>query len=171
MYLVLLLMAVMGLGLFITQNAKASARGVEAVMQWEQFRAEPYQDQAGHWTIGYGHKILPGESFSWITEAEAENILRNDLAIAERAIHDLVRVPISQTQFDALVSFVFNVGRAAFAESTLLRKLNAGDHDGAAAEFERWRFVTVNGEKVASNGLLRRREHERALFVSGQVVA
>jgi lysozyme len=78
----------------------------------------------------------------------------------------MVTVDVSQGQFDALVSFVYNVGAGAFENSTLLEKLNAGDYRGAFDEFERWNKVTVNGEKIVSSGLVKRRRREQELFLA-----
>ncbi len=120
-------------------------------------------------TIGYGstRRLDGGE---WrvgerITEVEAAELLRRDAAGAETAVNRMVRVPLTQPQFDALVSFVYNVGAGAFESSTLLRKLNAGDYAGAAAQFDRW---TYNDGRVMA-GLQRRREAERALFEASAI--
>lgn len=141
---------------------KISQTGLDKIKRHEGLRLYPYKDEAGHWTIGYGHKLLPGEWYDKINEQQAEDLLRQDLAIAESAVNDLVKVPLSQNQYDALVSFVYNVGVNAFRESTLLRKLNAGDYTGAAAEFPRWKYA---GGKVSSI-LVRRRAREQDLFVA-----
>lgn len=103
-----------------------SNKGIEALKQSEKFRAEPYKCPAGKLTIGYGHVISDDESFAAITENEAEEILRKDIEVAERCIWRAVRVPLSQDQFDSLVSFIFNVGCHAFLKSTLLKELNNG---------------------------------------------
>lgn len=133
-----------------------SVRGLERIKREEGLRLTPYPDEGGAMTIGYGHKILPGESFTKITPEEAEAILRRDLALAERAVKKGVTVSISQAQYDALVSFAFNVGVNGFLSSTLLRKLNGGDATGAAAEFLRW--DKVKGEKNKILALRRMRE-------------
>lgn len=141
---------------------RTSARGIEVIKRHEGLRLTVYTDAAGHKTIGYGHKLLPGEHYTRITEAEAGALLRADLAAAENAVRELVTVRLDQSQFDALVSFTFNLGRANLASSTLLRKLNAGDYVGAAAEFERWNKA---GGRVLA-GLVARRADEAALFSS-----
>lgn len=158
------LLLVIGVGVMLFM--RISKTGIDRLKQHEALRLEPYRDQAGHWTIGYGHKLKPDEWWDRITEQKAEDLLRADLAEAEQAIADLVDVPLTQGQYDALVSFVFNVGVSAFRDSTLLRKLNTGDHAGAAAEFPRWKYVTQGGEKVVSEGLLSRREREQQLFLT-----
>ncbi len=117
-------------------------------------------------SIGYGATTTAGGA-TWqigdrITEAEAERLLRRDLTVAELAVGRLVHVPLSQAQFDALVSFVFNIGARAFEASTLLERLNAGDYDGAQAQFARWVY---NDGKVMS-GLQARRAAEAELFAS-----
>lgn len=153
--------------------SRISQRGINRIKQHERFMPEPYRDQAGYPTIGWGHRIGPGEQFTRIDEAEGERLLRRDLAIAEEAVGRLVTAPLTQNQYDALISFVFNVGAGAFefggpgkTHSTILKKLNALDYSGAAEEFKRWNNITVNGEKVKSDGLTVRRVAERDLFVA-----
>jgi len=132
------------------------------IKKWEALRLKAYVCPAGAWTIGYGHTktAKPGMV---ITEKEAERLLRWDLDWAEEAVRNGVKVDITQPQFDALVSFTYNVGAGAFRSSTLLRKLNAGDHEGAAQEFKRW---NKGGGRVIQ-GLVNRRADEERLFRSG----
>ena len=140
-----------------------SYNGIKFLKQWEGFKAEAYKDTGGVWTIGYGTiKWMgkPVEQGMKMTEKEAELALQADLAWAQTAVNQLVRYPLTQNMFDALVSFVYNVGESAFRKSTLLRLLNQGRVADAAKQFERWRFD--NGRVV--QGLLNRREAERALF-------
>lgn len=140
-----------------------SYNGIEFLKKWEGFKAEAYKDTGGVWTIGYGTiKWMgkPVEQGMKMTEKEAELALQADLAWAQTAVNQLVRYPLTQNMFDALVSFVYNVGEDAFRKSTLLRLLNQGRKSEAAKQFERWRFD--NGRIVV--GLLNRREAERALF-------
>ncbi|GAA0690827.1 lysozyme [Dyella sp. SG562] len=139
-----------------------SALGVALIKQFEGLRTCAYLDAAGIWTIGYGHTGDDVRSGFRIDAAQADALLRKDLGTAEEAVRAWVTQPLAQPSFDALVSFVFNVGATAFAGSTLLRKLNEGDMEGAAAEFERWRYA---GGRVLP-GLLRRRIAERTLFLS-----
>lgn len=138
-----------------------SQAGIDLIKHFEGLRLEAYKDPIGVWTIGYGHTATaqPGQQ---ITEADAEALLRNDLAWAEDAVRRHVTVPLTQGQYDALVSFTYNLGESALAKSTLLRKLNAGDSTGAAAEFGRW--VHADGRKLA--GLVRRRAAEQNRFVA-----
>ena len=135
---------------------------VSLIKEFEGLYLEAYLCPANKWTIGYGHTktVRPGMK---ITERGAEELLRQDLAWCEDAVRENVKVPLTQNQFDALVSFVFNVGEGAFKKSTLLKKLNAGDYEGAANELLRW---TRGGGKVLK-GLVRRREAERQLFLAG----
>ncbi|WP_312691151.1 lysozyme [Kosakonia sp.] len=136
--------------------------GVQLIKSFEGLRLEKYKDAVGKWTIGYGHLILPNESFTRpLTQAEADALLRADLGSAERSLHRLVTVDLNQNQFDALVSFTFNLGAGNLQTSTLLRLLNAGEYSQAADQFPRWNKA---GGKVLA-GLTRRREAERALFL------
>lgn len=140
----------------------------ELIKRFEGLRLRVYQDSAGKWTIGYGHLVQPGERFYPygtvidITSDEADALLAQDMADAELEVSTVVRVPLSPNQHDALVSFVFNVGGGAFADSTLLRKLNSGDYSGAASEFDKW--VHANG--AVDPGLVSRRSQEKTLFMT-----
>lgn len=130
------------------------------VSNFEGLRLEAYQDSVGVWTIGYGSTgshVKPGMR---ITKEEAEKLLDEDAARFEDAVNDLVEVGMTQYQFDALVSFCFNLGQGALGKSTLLDKLNDEDYDGAAQEFDRW--VYAGGKKL--RGLVRRRKGERLMF-------
>jgi len=144
---------------------RVSGAGLERLKKFEALRLNAYKDVAGKWTIGYGHLILPDEQYlrsGPITAAKAESLLRADLATAERAVGTLVVMKLSQSQFDALVSFVFNVGAGAFARSDMLQLINAGNFNGAAAQFPRW--TRAGGRQSA--GLLARRAVEQNLFLS-----
>lgn len=139
----------------ITKN-KDVVRGVEGL------RLEAYLDTGGVWTIGYGHtgpEVVKGLK---ITLEQAEALLSKDLGTAERVVNKLVSVPLSQSQFDALVSFVYNIGEGQFKSSTMLKLLNLQDYQGAADQFPRWN--KDNGKVV--QGLINRRQKERALFLS-----
>jgi GH24 family phage-related lysozyme (muramidase) len=139
-------------------------RGLELVKVFEGLRLEAYQDSVGIWTIGYGttSDILPVRPGMVITEAQAEQFLRKGLEGFEEDVARLIKVPLTSDQFSALVVFTYNVGPGALSESTLRRKLNDGDYAGAAAEFLRWN--KAGGQELA--GLTRRRQAERALFLS-----
>jgi len=143
---------------------EVSDAGLELIKQFEGFSSVVYLDIAGYPTIGWGHLILKGETFEEsITEEEADEIIRKDLNVAERGVGGLIQVPLSDPQFDALVSFTFNLGVFALKGSTLRSRLNRGEYSGAAEEFLKW--VWAGGKK--SNGLIRRRAAERAMFLSG----
>ena len=124
-----------------------------------------YRDPVGILTIGYGHTGPDVTSGLQINMAEADALLKEDLAKFEAGVADLVKVPITDNQFGALVSFAYNLGLGALGESTLLRKLNAGDYSGASEEFPKW--VNAGGQKLP--GLVTRRERERKLFAATTV--
>lgn len=138
----------------VTNNA-----GLGIIKRYEDLRLKAYRCPAGVWTIGYGHTrtAKPGMV---ITEAQAEDLLRDDVRDAEKAVERLVKVPLTENQFSALVSFVFNVGPGGLGRSTLLAKLNGGGYAAAAQQFAVW--INAGGKPL--NGLLRRRKDERALF-------
>ena len=142
---------------------RLSSNGLSYIKRWESFRAAAYDDGYGNLTIGYGHKIKPGESVTRISEAEALQLLTQDVGWAEDAVNSYVRVALTQAQFDALVSLVFNWGPGNFAQSLLLQRLNAGDYAGAAERLGE-HPVTSGGQYSA--GLARRRQEEKAMFLS-----
>lgn len=143
-----------------------SDRGLAFLIEREGLKLRAYRDSAGIWTIGVGHVIRPTDSDDpehlAIDEAKARVWLREDVKVAEQAVTEFVTVPLMQHQFDALVSFVFNVGVGAFKGSTLLKRLNRGDVRGASEQFKRWAFA--GGRVVA--GLVDRRAREKMLFDS-----
>lgn len=152
-------------GAIMPGNMAVSYAGLNHLKTVEGYRATVYNDIAGYPTIGYGHKLTAAErlaGLSRVTEAEAARLLASDLATAEAGVNRLVSVPLTQGQFDALVSFAYNVGVGAFSRSTMLRRLNAGDYSGAAAQFGRW--IMAGGKPSA--GLQNRRAGELALFNS-----
>lgn len=166
---VLLIIAGIGVYFLMTKkdNAKAmdiSAAGIGFIKQRELLSLVVYYDSAGLPTIGYGHLIKSGERYTKITKEQAEELLSKDSQVGVLAINQLVKVDINQSQFDALASFIFNVGVTAFRNSTLLKKLNAGDFEAAKKEFSRWDKVTINGQKVSNNGLAYRRKLESELW-------
>lgn len=140
-----------------------SQRGLDFIKQWEGFRNRPYDDGYGNLTIGYGHLIKRGESFGQISSAEAEALLSRDVAGAVATVNSLVRAPLTQAMFDALVSLVFNWGSGNFGQSTHLRFLNAGDYTAAARRLGE--FPNTSGGKF-SQGLTNRRAAESSLFLS-----
>ena len=143
-----------------------SETGIELLKRFEGLSLEAYQDVAGIWTIGYGHTGPDVEPGMRITEAEADALLRQDLRFAEDAVTRLVSVPLNSNEFDALVSFVFNVGAEAFRGSTPRRRLNRGDRIGAADALTWWNKATIAGRLQEVLGLTRRRASERALFLT-----
>lgn len=146
-------------------GARLSDAGLDALKQREGLVLVEYLDTAGKRTIGYGHLCAPWESWpAGITAGEAADLLREDVSTAEAAVAASVTVPLDQNQFDALVSFVFNVGAGAFKASTLLRLLNAGDYEGARAQLSRWVYVTAAGVKQYDHGLANRRASEQSQF-------
>lgn len=136
-----------------------SQKGLDLIKSFEGLRLSAYKCPAGVWTIGYGTTagVKPGQS---ITKERAEELLRDDVKRFEDQVLRLVKVPLTQGQFDALVSFTYNLGAANLGNSTLLRLLNAGDYKGAAAQFDRW--TKAGGKELP--GLVKRRAAERALF-------
>lgn len=133
----------------------------DVVREFEGLRLEAYLDTGGVWTIGYGHTGEEVRRGLTIDLAQAETWLTEDLREAEGYVSKLVKVGLTQNQFDALVSFVYNIGGTAFGYSTLLRKLNAGDYEGAANQLLRWN--KDNGKVI--RGLTNRRKRERELFL------
>jgi len=152
---------------------RTSKFGREMITKLEGFMLRPYRDPVGYWTIGVGHLftkselssgkvLIGGKNVVWregITEEQVDDLLSQDLARFEDAVRK-VEVPLTQNQFDALVSFAFNVGTGAFARSTLLSKLNQGHYDQVPAQLRRWVFA---GGRVLK-GLVKRRETEVAMW-------
>ncbi|MBT1890053.1 lysozyme [Enterobacter roggenkampii] len=145
---------------------QTSEKGIALIKEFEGCKLTAYQDSVGVWTIGYGWTQpvdgKPIRAGMVIKQETAERLLKTGLVSYESDVSRLVKVGLTQGQFDALVSFTYNLGARSLSTSTLQRKLNAGDYAGAADEFLRWNKA---GGKVL-NGLTRRREAERALFLS-----
>lgn len=141
---------------------KISQKGISLVKGFEGLELKAYKDSVGVVTIGYGSTGPHVYMGQVITEAQAEALLIKDLSRFESGVTELVKAPLTQNQFDALVSFSFNLGLGNLKSSTLLKKLNAKDYIGASEEFERWNKA---GGKVL-NGLTRRRLAEKELFLS-----
>ena len=143
-----------------------SDKGIALIKQFEGCKLTAYQDSVGVWTIGYGWTQpvdgKPIRAGMTIKQETADRLLKTGLVSYESDVSRLVKVGLTQGQFDALVSFTYNLGARSLSTSTLMRKLNASDYAGAADEFLRWNKA---GGKVL-NGLTRRREAERALFLS-----
>jgi lysozyme len=140
-----------------------SEEGMGLIKKSEGFRNHVYLDVAGFPTIGSGHLVKPTESFpAGVTEPQAASILATDVQQAEQAVARLVKVALTQGQFDALVDFCFNLGASRLAGSTLLRELNAGNHAAAAQQLLSW----DHAGGVVNAGLKGRREAELKLWTS-----
>ena len=141
---------------------KPSQACIDLVKEFEGFRAAAYKCPAGVWTIGYGHTAAV-EKDDEVTQQEAEELLTEDMKYVAECVEEWCEYDgLTQGMFDALCSFVFNLGCGNFRSSTLLRLLNHGDADAAAQQFARWN--KAGGQVLA--GLKRRREAERKLFLS-----
>ena len=161
---------------------KISQDGIRILIESEGSESKIYIDQAGLPTIGVGHCMTQSEVASGkielsdgsiidlrndrISKRNITRLLQDDLISREKAVNRLVNVPLSQSQFDALVHFVFNVGVGGFKNSTLLRKLNNGGYSAVPDEIRKWNIVTVAGKKQVSTGLANRREVECSLWES-----
>jgi lysozyme len=141
-----------------------SRSAVDLIKVFEGFRASAAQLDDGRWTIGYGHTATAREG-AVVTEADAEALLLYDLIHASHAVNEYVFTPLTQNQFDALVSFVFNIGVRAFRGSPTLRRLNEGKLLEAALAMELWRKADLEGERIVVDALVRRRAAEKALFL------
>lgn len=142
-------------------SRKTGQAGIDLIKRFEGCRLKAYQDSVGVWTIGYGHTkgVKRGQV---ITQEQADAFLRDDLGDAEAGVERVVKVPLTDNQFGALVSFTFNLGIGALSKSTLLRTLNGGDYSSASEQFKRWSRA---GGKVLA-GLVRRRLAEASLFLT-----
>jgi lysozyme len=132
---------------------------VNLIAKWEGFESEAYRDVVGIWTIGFGHTkdVKEGDKISYY---DAIALLKKEVAYFARGVELNVKVPVTQNMFDALTSFTYNLGIGNLKRSTLLRKLNREDYEGAAREFKRWNRA---GGKVY-RGLTSRRLEEEELF-------
>ena len=138
---------------------KISQEGISLIKKFEGCELTAYQCSAGVWTIGYGHTKGIEEGME-ITQQEAEDMLVEELHEYENYINDNVTAPLSQNQFDAMVSWVYNLGPANLKSSTLLKVLNAGKYDEVPFQMKRWN----KAGGVTLDGLIRRREAESLLF-------
>ena len=139
--------------------------GIELLKRKESFSATWYLCSAKRITIGWGHVKEAGDNFNIIDKAKGEELLKLDCKEATDAIKRWVTYELNQNQFDALTVLIFNIGINAFHSSTLLTKLNFGKPQEAADQFDRWNKETVDGVKKVSNGLVKRRAEEKALFL------
>ena len=138
---------------------KISEYGLDLIKHFEGLELEAYQCAAGVWTIGYGHTkdVQPGDQWS---ESHADHMLEVEMEEYENYVNTAVTVPLSQNQFDALVSWVYNLGNGNLTSSTMLKVLNSGDYAGVPAQIKRWNKA---GGKVLE-GLTRRRQADADMF-------
>jgi lysozyme len=141
-----------------------SKSAIELIKAFEGYRAKSARLDDGRWTIGYGHTLTAREGAE-VNEADAEALLLYDLIQASHAVNEHVFAPLNQNQFDALVSFVFNIGERAFRGSPTLRRLNEGRPLEAALSMELWRKADLDGDRIVVDALVRRRAAEKALFL------
>lgn len=138
-----------------------SKKGLSLLKEWEGCLLHIYKDSAGYPTIGVGHLISKGEDFSkGLTEQQASDLLAKDILPKANTVNTLVKVPLTQDQFDALVSFTFNVGSSAFKASTLLKKLNNKDYLSVPTELLKW----TKAGGILNEGLVNRRNKEIKLW-------
>lgn len=154
-----------------TADMDISPAGLTMIRNEEGLRLNPYKDSAQNWTIGYGHKIVPGDPYypqgplKAISEQQANTQFDQDVqALGANIVRQYVSVPLTQAQFDALTSLVYNIGAGNFATSTLLQKLQLQDYNGAAGQFGRWIYSGGKKDPV----LIARRNREMQVFL-GQV--
>lgn len=141
-----------------------SQAGLALIQDYEGFRAEPTQLPDGNWVIGFGH-VRIGEAGGTVTATEAADLLALDLAPVERSVNAKVSVALTQSQFDALVSFAFSVGIEAWEQSQVLRRVNTSAFVAAACAMDAWRKSDVSGELEIIDALVRRRAAEKAMFL------
>jgi lysozyme len=137
--------------------------GLALIREYEGFRETPAQMPNGEWVVGYGH--VRTEAGDDVNEAAAAELLARDLAATECVVNESVRAEITQSQFDALVSFAFSIGAEAFAKSDVLRRTNAGEGIAAACAMDAWRKSDASGELEIIDTLIRRRAAEKALYL------
>lgn len=156
-----------------THTWSVSGGGIDMIKRFEGFRAALYNDPVGHCTVGYGTLVHKGACngdaseqpyLHGVTEERATQLLRDEVTGFQRFINDSVTVELNQNQYDALVSFVYNLGTGAFSRSTLLRVLNAGNYAAVPDEIRKWTKGRVNGQLVDLPGLVTRRNAEASLF-------
>ena len=150
-----------------------SEKGLNIIKNFEGLRLSAYRDVAGVWTIGYGStyfhdgkRVKPGDRLA--SEIQADALLRNTLGQYEDAVNQNAKVPLTQNQFDALVSFAYNEGTGALRESTLLVKLNEANYAAAAIHFLAWDKIPdpETGKKIVCDTLVKRRKEESQLFLT-----
>lgn len=144
---------------------KASQNCINLIKHFEGYATKPYRCPAGYWTIGYGHVISRNDverNAAGISPDKINLLLENDLAICEKGLEKLIKVTLTQGQFDALIDFSFNLGLGSLQRSGLRSKINRGEFADAVSEFSKW--VWGGGRKLS--GLIKRRAAEAALFSS-----
>ena len=150
----------------IPESMSVSNKGVDLICEFEGKRLSAYDDGVGVWTIGFGTIKYPNgvrvKKGDTCTLEQAKEYMRHDLIEFEHTVNSSVKVPLNQNQFDALVSLAYNIGSSAFKSSTLVKKLNTGDYQGAADQFNVW--VNAGGKRM--QGLVNRRDREKLLFLS-----
>ena len=142
------------------EKLNISPNGLVILKDYEKFSAKWYLCSSKKWTIGWGHVRTSKDRFDTVTLEEADKLLQSDCLIAETCIKKFVKVALNQNQFDALTTFVFNIGITAFSESTILRLLNEGKFEQASEQFGRWIYP-----ESSRRGLIKRRNRECALFL------
>lgn len=146
---------------------KLDQRGTEFIQGWEKCAKTVYLDQGGFPTGGYGHKSNGWPVGTVLSQQQCDQLFAEDVIAFESCVNNLAKVPLTQNQFNALVSFVFNVGAGNFKKSTLLRNLNSKDYASAGDCFLAWdNYHTSDGQAHLSQGLLNRRKAERELFLA-----
>ncbi len=150
----------------IPESMSVSNKGVDLICEFEGEQLIAYDDGVGVWTIGFGTIKYPNgvrvKKGDTCTLDQAKEYMRHDLIEFEHTVNSSVKVPLNQNQFDALVSLAYNIGSNAFKSSTLVKKLNTGDYQGAADQFNVW--VNAGGKRM--QGLVNRRDREKLLFLS-----
>jgi lysozyme len=150
----------------VPESMLVSNKGVDLICEFEGKRLSAYDDGVGVWTIGFGTIKYPNgvrvKKGDTCTLEQAKEYMRHDLMEFEHTVNSSVKVPLNQNQFDALVSLAYNIGSSAFKSSTLVKKLNSGDYQGAADQFNVW--VNAGGKRM--QGLVNRRDREKLLFLS-----
>ncbi|MCU4336347.1 lysozyme [Acinetobacter dispersus] len=153
------------LGVAVDSTMTISVYGIHLITSFEDLKLQSYDDGVGVWTIGFGTTVYPNgirvKKGDCCTLEQAKSFFQHDLRRFQSTVNHAVIVPLSQNQFDALVSLTYNIGPTAFKNSTLLKKLNANDYVGAADQFLVWN----KGGGKTLKGLVRRRELERDLFL------
>ncbi len=158
----------------VTGRYDITKQGLKLIQEYEDFRAKAYLDIKGVPTIGYGTTYYPDgtkvELGDVCTRSQAEVWFANDTKSIDAFLdRNVTQKKLTQNQFDALASFIYNIGRNAFIGSTMYKLIKVGDMKGAADQFLAWNKVTKNGKKEVSDGLTNRRKKERALFLKGMV--